>query len=338
MREVRWRGRAAASIENEVLRVTVLAEGGHVCEIFHKPTGVNPLWVPPWPTMDPSNYRGNGDSEARLLSGIHGHNLCLDLFGAPSAEEAAAGIGVHGEASVARYELTADLRMCAELPLHGLAFERLLTLHGERLLIHERVTNRTAVDRPIAYTQHVTLGPPFLEPGKTQFSVPATRAMTYPTDFAGPDGYLAIGREFDWPHAPLRDGSGTWDLRQIPDRSRAAAFSTQLMDPSRERAHFLAWSPTHSLAFGYEWRRADFPWLGIWEENRSRQHEPWNGRTLARGMEFGASPFPETRRAMIERGRLFDTPAFRWLPAQSAIEVEYSAFAFRAPEMPEYSP
>ena len=28
-------------------------------------------------------------------------------------------------------------------------------------------------------------------------------------------------------------------------------------------------SPASKLAFGYVWRRADFPWLGIWEENHS---------------------------------------------------------------------
>jgi hypothetical protein len=42
-------------------------------------------------------------------------------------------------------------------------------------------------------------------------------------------------------------------------------------------------------------------------------------------MEFGVSPFPETRRQMIDRGRLFDTPAFRWIPAKSRVEVEYTA-------------
>ena len=44
--------------------------------------------------------------------------------------------------------------------------------------------------------------------------------------------------------------------------------------------------------------------MGIWEENRSRLQPPWNGRTITRGMEFGVSPMPETRRAMIERARL----------------------------------
>jgi hypothetical protein len=40
-------------------------------------------------------------------------------------------------------------------------------------------------------------------------------------------------------------------------------------------------------------------------------------------MEFGASPFPETRRAMVNRGQLFDTPTFRWLPANGTLETTY---------------
>jgi len=38
-----YHGRRAASIENESVRVTVLAEGGHIAEVFDKQTGVNPL-------------------------------------------------------------------------------------------------------------------------------------------------------------------------------------------------------------------------------------------------------------------------------------------------------
>ncbi|HLH03073.1 MAG TPA: hypothetical protein VKX25_09905 [Bryobacteraceae bacterium] len=41
------------------------------------------------------------------------------------------------------------------------------------------------------------------------------------------------------------------------------------------------------------------------------------------GLEFGASPFPESRRAMVERGQLFDTPAFRWLGARETATAEY---------------
>jgi hypothetical protein len=56
-------------------------------------------------------------------------------------------------------------------------------------------------------------------------------------------------------------------------------------------------------------------------------------------MEFGVSPFPETRTAMVERGRLFDTPGFRWIPADSQVSVEYfcvSAVTDAIPEMLEW--
>jgi hypothetical protein len=74
------------------------------------------------------------------------------------------------------------------------------------------------------------------------------------------------------------------------------------------------------------WKRADFPWLGIWEENRARQGAPWNGVTLTRGMEFGVSPQAETRRAMIDRGSLWGVPAYRWLPARRTLRASYEAF------------
>ena len=108
---VHYRGRRAARIENDVLRVTVLEEGGHIAEILDKATGVNPLWTPPWPSIEPSTYdraahpEYGGGVDATLLAGIMGHNLCLDIFGGPSDEEAAAGLPVHGEASLVRYEL-----------------------------------------------------------------------------------------------------------------------------------------------------------------------------------------------------------------------------------------
>jgi hypothetical protein len=44
MTETRYRGRRATSIENDLVRVTVLHEGGHIAEILDKQSGVNPLW------------------------------------------------------------------------------------------------------------------------------------------------------------------------------------------------------------------------------------------------------------------------------------------------------
>src|SRR5205085_6667900 len=110
---MRYRGRRAAAIENDALRVTVLEGGGHIAEILDKATGVSPLWIPHWPTIEPADYdlirhpEYGGGADASLLASLMGHNLCLDVFGGPSEEEAAAGLPAHGEVSVARFAIDA---------------------------------------------------------------------------------------------------------------------------------------------------------------------------------------------------------------------------------------
>ncbi len=343
MTEVTYRNRRAVRFENPDLRVTVLVEGGHIAEILHKATGVNPLWTPPWPSIEPSHYdparhpEYGGNAESKLLAGIMGHNVCLDVFGGPSDEEAAAGITVHGEASVLPYDIhekNGELLCALTLPSSQLRFERRLRLDGGTLHFAESVGNLSAFDRPIAWTQHVTLGPPFIEAGKTEFRVPATRSKTFESDFTGGKGYMAINAEFEWPCVPHRDG-GIVDLRAFPNYKVSGGFTTHLMDPSKQIAFFLAWSPASKLLFGYSWKRQDFPWLGIWEENHSRTVPPWNGQTVTRGMEFGASPMPETRRAMIERNSMFGEKCYRWIPAKCTVSLQYSAFARPVEAIPE---
>jgi len=342
--DVTYRGRRAVRLENDLLRATVVVEGGHLAELCHKPSGVNPLWTPPWPSIEPSTYdprkhpEYGDDSESRLLAGLMGHNLCLDTFGAPSPEEAAAGMTVHGEASVAPYSIRSEgdaMVQTVLLPQAQLRFSRKLSFESpEVLLFQEEVENQSACDRPVAWTQHVTLGPPFVEPGKTEFRASATRSKVYETDFTGGKGYMKIGAEFQWPMVPAI-GGGTRDMRVFPDLSVSGGFSTHLMDPSAAQAYFLAWSPSSKVLLGYVWKREDFPWLGIWEENRCRTSPPWNGSTITRGLEFGVSPMPESRRQMIERGPMFDTPVYRWIPARSRVEVFYRAFITTAEAIPD---
>jgi hypothetical protein len=288
------------------------------------------LWTPPWPSLEPSRYDahrhpeyGEGP-EAKLLAGIMGHNLCMDIFGPPGPEEASAGMTVHGEASVVLWEASygaGELALTASLPWSQLRVERRIRLTDHAVAFMETVENLSATDRPIAWTEHVTLGPPFLRKGSTVFAATATRSLVEDADFPG--NYLQPGAEFEWPLAPLRTG-GSADLRRLHDVPVAAAYTAHLMAPGTD-ASFVAWSPESGIAFGYAWSPADFPWLGIWEENSSRDAAPWNRETLTRGMEFGVSPIPETRRDMIRRGSMFGVPGFRWIPALSRVSVQYDA-------------
>lgn len=335
-------GRKAVSLENESLRVTVLEEGGHIAEVLDKQSQVNPLWIPHWQSIEPSTYShvavpqfGTG-SDAKLLAGIMGHNLCLDLFGGPSPAEASAGIGAHGESSVNRYDiapLECGLTMSVTLPLAQLRFVRTIELIGDGVRVRETVENLIALDRPIAWTQHVTLAPPFLDPATTEFRASVTDSMVSEMD-PGEHAYLVHGAHFRWPIAPAPDGTVS-DLRRMNPVAPASGYTAHLSDPANEDAFFVAFSPQHKLAFGYVWKRADFPWLGIWEENCSRRWSPWDSRTATRGMEFGVSPFPESRIDMVQRGKLFGEPTFRWLPALAKLDVDYWILTRRCEQVPE---
>jgi len=326
-----FHNRRAVQIENDNLRVTVMAEGGHIAEILHKQSGVNPLWIPPWPSIDPSTYslakhpEYGADAESKLLAGIMGHNLCLDLWGGPSPEEAAAGMTVHGEASIAAYRISFgahELTAACSLPAAHLQFERKIRLDRGRVLISETVENMSILDRPIAWTQHVTLGPPYLERGVTQFRAPGTKCRT-----------LSPNQDFDWPIAPRGAGERE-DMQLFTCPPGSGGFDTVLMDPHRDQAFFFAYSPKSKLLFGYVWNRADFPWLGVWQENNGRAQPPWGGRTMTRGMEFGASPVPESRRKMIDRNAMFGVPSYRWIPAKTRLQADYWAFAATADSIP----
>ena len=317
----------------------MLQEGGHIAGIFDKTSGVNPLWTPPWPSLEPSEYRKlNRDpfsADALLLAGIMGHNLCLDIFGPPTDEEAKAGLTAHGEGSVAPYELTAtgdDLLARAHFPIAGLDFERRIVLRDRMVSIRETLTNVSSADRDIGWTQHVTLGPPFLERGATQFRASATRSQVFESTFGAHD-YLTPGAEFAWPMAPTWNG-GLSDLRVFTDADHSSGYTAHVMN-GHDTAFFVAFSPRFALAIAYVWKASDFPWMGIWEENHSRMDPPWNGRTLTRGMEFGVSPMPETRAAMVRRRTLLGVPTFRRIASGASITVEYYAVLQRTTIIPE---
>jgi hypothetical protein len=86
------------------------------------------------------------------------------------------------------------------LPKAELTFQRSLELADDGVVcFSESVHNCAATDRPIGWTQHVTLGAPFLERGNTRFLVSATRSKVYERPFNDGLGMQVAGAEFDWP-------------------------------------------------------------------------------------------------------------------------------------------
>jgi len=329
-------GRQGWTLNNDVVSLFLMAGGGHIAGLkLNGTTAGNPLWVPTWKTIEPWHYRRNdaGKYGGKLLACIFGHNICLGAFGDPSPEEDRAGLGCHGEAPVTRWRRITSRRTATritftygcELPIARMKLTRTIVMQkGSPLIrIRERVSNLARCDVPFTMCQHVSFGAPFVEPDVTIFDMSATRGHTFPAVFGKPQR-LKPDTAFAWPYGP--GVRGRVNLRTM-GRGRNGDFYANLMNPQRDTAWFSAVNPKQGLLIAYIWHRADFPWLGVWEENRARQTHPWNGRNLTRGMEFANTPFPVGLRNAVNRGTFQGQPTFRWLPARGHADFEYDLLA-----------
>ncbi len=347
----RWQGREAYTLSNGLIQMVNLTGGGHIAEMrFAKRSGlpdVNPLWVPKWKGIEPFDYRAKDHekrygplTEGKLLSGISGHNICLGYFGPPSDEEAAQGLSTHGEAPSLKWRKSAErlhegqlnLTLSVRLPEAGLQFSREIGLRpGESVVyIKESVTNQRKLDYFFHWTQHATLGPPFVSPEDCRVFMSATRGITSP-DAYGAQALLAPGKTFQWPLAPANSG-GDADLSRCLIRKGLGIVASLTLDPARDVQFVGALNARHRLLYAYCFHRADYPWVTVWEENCSRESPPWNGRSETRGLEFGSAPLPVTRREAFSRGPLLGTPSFSTVPARGRVTIAYVAFLAHLPE------
>lgn len=338
-------GRAGYRLTASWGHVCVLEAGGHICEIgLNGVPGVNPLWKPNWKTIDPQRYSPKTHAktygappDGRLLAGLAGHSLSFDYFGPPSEEETAAGLSTHGEAPALKWKravsgptATNCLTYGCRLPEAQIDFQRNLCLDDTNPVVYcqERAENLSCVDRPISWNEHVTFGAPFLEAGTTIFDMPATRAKVCPPDYSE-NIFLRTNAEFDWPHAPKKDGASA-NLRTMA-RESYGHYTAQLLDPALDVVFVSACNPKLQLMVLYVFRRAEFPWVGNWEERNNRTSPPWKGRTFCRGIEFSTTPFAIPRRDTIDQGPLFGERTYRWLPARSVREVRFMILLQKVP-------
>lgn len=344
-REEMLHGRAAWVLDNGLIRVSVLRGGGHIAEVRlvsrDPKAAINPMRVPHYQTIDPHEYNPAkhdsvyGDGSHRFLSsGYMGHLLCFPYYGPPSSEEEIrAGLGNHGEAPVSEWRMTSfesgekaiTLQYGANLPRTQYRVERRLTMpRGKRWVkVDEWIENLAGYDRPFQWMQHATFGPPFVEPGKTTFDVSATKGLA--GGAPGAPGSLAGGSEVVWPRGTDIEGKPA-DLRRFQPRANTGIYYALLMDPARQHQFFALFHPDYRVLVGYVYPAAGNPWIADWQENRRNTFAPWNGQVVARGIEFGNSPFAEGLRKAVERGSLFGVPAYEWIQARQRRHTGFTIF------------
>jgi hypothetical protein len=339
-------GRKVVWVGGEEFQIALAEGGGHIAAL--RSEGIddtsNPFWQPPWPSLEPSAVTAEivdkeygGAPQGRLLASILGHSLALDLYGAPSKEEAAAGAVTHGQVAVQpwTWHEADDARIIGECDdaLAHLKFSRSIKVVGRCAIVEERIQNLSGPDRPTSWQQHVSFGPQFCEDGFWA-NANCDSGTTHPQSF-GAGASLRPDTEVQWPLAPRQDGQ-IRDYREPLGRdAQANDFSGFRVRPTDELGYFVAGNTSLKFALFYIWPRHFFPWLGIWDERRARTGKPWCKNVSVRAFEFGVSPYPDTRHNLLRRPCLFDLPSDIVLPANQALWVRYMMGIF--PDVGEHS-
>lgn len=335
-----WNSRRCIVLRNEEIELVMLTGGGHLASLRSISSEANALWQAPWKTVDPDDPQQSslakkygGGPEGQFLAGYTGHALCLDVFGMPSQEEAANGVALHGEAAVREWHVTlqdhASCTITVELPHAGLRMVRQVSLDGAVVYVSETVENLRDVPHTSHWVQHATFGQPLIRE-QDEIAASLDKCVTWPLGYEG-HSLLPDNTAFSWPCVPDFKNGQTVDLSRSFSNRGKGFVAAGLVPASREVGFVLARSRAHGTAVGYCFRRSDFPWVAVWEENCARHQSPWNGTAQARGMEFGTTPMPLGHGADAMPNLLFETPGEITFVPRAARQARYCIFVADVP-------
>jgi hypothetical protein len=317
-------------VGNDKLEVAIVKQGGSMLRIRIQsdPQGISPFGNPELVPGVPENRKLNGP--------MVGHFVCVDGFGPPSKEEAAAGLAMHGEAYLQPWKLVsaekqggvATVKFTVDLPKFQETFARSLQMvDGENVIyIDSELGSETAFDRTTNWGEHPFLFPPFVERGNTVVDVSGARSRTrtYPGN-TRPGTLLQQSQDFTWPNAPAA-GKAAFDVRETPEGVNGMGHTTTLMDPTRPLAWVTVLNKARHYLLGYVFRREEYPWVQNFMQYSG-------GGWIGRGVEFATQPFDLPHRDMVELNRMFDSPVYRGCPRNPRSRRAFCCFTRIAPRV-----
>ncbi|MGV9305762.1 DUF4432 family protein [Nonomuraea sp. NPDC003727] len=276
LREITVEGMRALVLENERLRVTVLAgKGGDVVEFLHKPTDTDLVWLSPQGLRRPLPQQAADDVGAFLDHYEGGWQEVFPNGGAPSVYRGAR-LAQHGEVAGLPWSVEVLSDSPEEVAVRLAVRTRRLPYRVEKVFriasgtaaleIEGRVTNEAGVALHAMWGHHLVYGRPFLRPGAR---------------IRVPEGVTVI------PHPSSIDPLGR----------RAAELFVAPPEGAPSEIVYLTGFDTGwyevlaGVGLRVEWDAGAMPYLWLWQEAGATKDWPWWGRAYVVGLEpFSGMP------------------------------------------------
>lgn len=295
VREFLYHGMPLITVENERLRISVLAgKGTDIVEFLYKPRDLDFVWLTAGGVRNPTSYLSTSPDQLATFIDTYpgGWQEVFPNGGVPSTYQGAQ-FGQHGEVSNMPWDVrieeesedAAAVIFMVRAQKTPFVIEKRLRLQAGDATLHldETVTNESDVPLRAIWGHHLAFGRPFLDE-TCRIRLP-DGVTVIPHDTAiHPGGRRVAGdRRSSWPVVPTADG-GDVDLSVLPPRGALSeiVYLTGFGDGWYEIEH-----PTKGLGFRVEWDAAQMPYLWYWQEFGATEGYPW----YARHYNIGLEPF-----------------------------------------------
>jgi len=291
IKEYVWRGLRTITVENEVLRVTILADKGtDIVEFLHKPTDTDFLWRSPMGIVEPQVFvpTNMGRHESSFEDYYEGGwTECFPSGGVPCTYRGVR-FGLHGEIALRPWSYTilednpdqVSLRFQTRTYRTPYLLQKIITLkRGMPVLeITETIVNEGQVTMEYVWGQHLTFGPPFLD-DSCMVDIPATRVNA---EQIAETSRCLTRDEQSWPIVTGRSGKPV-------DLSRILGPESRVYDMAFLSGMTGGWyaitNRQRGIGFGLVWPEDVFRAVWFWQVYGGALVPPWYGRTYNIGLE-----------------------------------------------------
>jgi hypothetical protein len=300
-----FRGLKTVIMENEIIRVAVLADkGADIYEFVHKPSDTDFMWRTPWGVRDPSKWVPTSGWGEGLWHDVYegGWQTIAPTGGSPMSYMGAE-IGQHNESAIMPW----DCQVLEDTPARVSAkfwvrtyrtpfyIDKTLTIErGDPVLhIEETVVNEAEEQAECVWGQHIALGAPFLSPA-CRLDAPAARFFV-PGEGSPAERRLKTGQSGKFPNAAGPRGERV-DLRTFPPKSERVQDYCVLTGLSD--GWYAVTNRERGVGFAFVYPKETYPYLWFWQVFGGGSGWPWYRRNYNVGLE----PFSSLANGVPEPG------------------------------------
>ncbi len=287
-------GMRAIILENELLRVTVLADkGSDIVEFRYKPQDLDVLFSAPGGLRNPNRGLVSAPSAGPFLDYFSGGWNEVLPNGGPLASYKGADLGQHGEISLIPWEYAIPedtpalvaVRLWVRPIRTPFFLQKTLSMVPGRaaLWIEERLVNEGGETLPFMWGQHIAFGRPFLDEGAV-IDAPAKRLIVHEAMPGYEPRRFQPGAVAGWPEVPAPDGAVA-DASLVPAYGAAQAQEMAYLAELQDGWYAIT-NPERRVGFGLRFDHQLYRYIWYWQQlGDVAGGYPWWGRTHTAALE-----------------------------------------------------